>query len=236
MIEYSNSLDSKKRRLANEHKLLDDLCENNEIISYEVIGNYSSNLPPTSYLITYNIKTIVNILADQSPVYKEGGHEVKINFPPGYPGSNAPPKCIANTDVWHPNIGFHSPANKGRICINAKALGAWHTLDMLVLRIGDMLQYKNYFAENKDPFPEDAKVAKWVREYAEPRGIIGKNKPIDTTPLRSKEFDISVKLKESESANPTFDWDYDIKVKNNPEDENQNSCDDEWIMDIKLRK
>jgi len=54
--------------------------------------------------------------------------------------------------------------------------------------MGEIIQYKNYLAENIPPYPEDATVAKWVLNYAEPNGIVSiKDKiPVDNSNL--KEF------------------------------------------------
>ena len=70
--------------------------------------------------------------------------------------------------------------HKGRICTNAKALGKTFTIDQLALRIGEMIQYKNYHAAHTYPFPEDEEVAKWVREFAEPQDIVNYMKGIGT--------------------------------------------------------
>ena len=42
-----------------------------------------------------------------------------------------------------------------------------------------MIQYKNYHAKlGQDPYPEDVEAAKWVTNYAEPRGLIDYRKEI----------------------------------------------------------
>lgn len=168
--------DPRDKRLAKEHELIDELCGRSVKISYEIVKQ-DPGFPPEGYKIIYdNVKSIVGVRRDGSPVYGMH-HEVEIIFPPAYPGAEGDPKCRMLTDIWHPNIRSKDPA-KGRICINSKALGAWHTLDMLSLRIGHMLQYKNYHALNVKPWPEDAEVAKWVRDYAEPKGIVNKDQGV----------------------------------------------------------
>ena len=77
------------------------------------------------------------------------------------------------SDLWHPNIKWDGKF-KGRICGNTKEYGKGYDLVQLVYRIGEILQYKNYHAENTPPFPEDSMVAKWVKEYAEPNKIVDK--------------------------------------------------------------
>jgi hypothetical protein len=53
------------------------------------------------------------------------------------------------------------------------------SLNEVVISLGEMVQYKRYHAEWTPPYPLDREVAKWVLEYAEPKGILNKNKPID---------------------------------------------------------
>jgi hypothetical protein len=57
------------------------------------------------------------------------------------------------------------------------------TLDMLVIALGHMIQYKKYHARHESPFPIDHEVAEWVLEYAEKRGIVGEGKPYDKRAL-----------------------------------------------------
>ena len=161
------------QRLAFDYDKMLTLSKQTDLISFELI-NHNSSLPPEHYKISYNIKSIVSINEDQSPNY--GNHHIaEIKLPASYPA--VPPICYMKTDVWHPNIRS-SGSYKGRICINNKAIGFWQTLDMLVIQIGEMLQYKNYHALHVSPFPEDPVVAKWVREYAEPNGLVDSNKNV----------------------------------------------------------
>lgn len=176
--DYNKLRDPRDKRLAREHELIDELCGRSSKISYEIVKQVPG-FPPEGYKIIYrDIRSIVGTNPDDSPVYRTH-HEAEIIFPPAYPGADGAPRCRMLTDTWHPNIRSKEPA-KGRICINSKALGAWHTLDMLTMRIGQMLQYRNYHALDEDPWPEDAEVARWVREYAEPHGVVDKAKKIYT--------------------------------------------------------
>ena len=192
---YANPRDN---RLALEHQLLRALCNQSEVISYTAVERKGA-LPPEKYLISYKLKSIISIDNDQNPVFGYN-HQAVITIPPEFP-LGGQPICYMKTSLWHPNIKY-SGHYAGRICINAQALGHWHTLDMLVLRIGQMLQYKNYHAINIQPYPEDAEVARWVREYAEPNDIVNREKRIfiDDTPLinpedTSKPEDIRSKIK-----------------------------------------
>jgi ubiquitin-protein ligase len=173
-------LPPRERRLAKDHIELHELCERSDRISYEILKQVGK-MPPEAYKVHFKVKSIIDI--DDQKMPKFGSmHTARIEFPPEYPGDDGKPMCYMLTDTWHPNIK-HAGDYVGRICVDAKSLGAWHSLEMLVLRIGEILQYKNYLAENVPPYPEDEKVAQWVRNFAEPKGLIGPNKPVDKNNL-----------------------------------------------------
>lgn len=161
------------RRLAKEHLALAQLCEKTNRITYSVSN--SGKLPPENYIIGYHVKSIVGIDDNRNPIY-ETYHEVEVSFPSGYP-TTAASKIYMKTPAWHPNIKWKGNF-KGRICGNTTEFGKLFLLDNLALRIGEILQYKNYHAEQIAPFPEDEEVARWVREYAEPNDIVSNEKGI----------------------------------------------------------
>lgn len=166
-------------RLAREHQILHQLAlANPTILEYEIDKLhpvYPS--PPSSYKIKYKVKSIVILDPQEMPVFGKE-HIMHIHLPKDYPIQTADCKMI--TKAWHPNIS----SERGTICTNHKEGGPLFWIDDLVIRIGEYLQYKKYMAENKDPWPEDQKVAKWVREFAEPKGLFNKEeyKFIDNTP------------------------------------------------------
>jgi len=173
-----SSLKGKERRRAKDHIELHELCARSDKIAYEV-KRRKGDKPPESYLIFYNgIRSIVGIDHLHYPIFGET-HIVRIDLPEEYPNAGSMPLCFMETDIWHPNIKSSGPA-KGHICINPGKLGAWQDLYMLIIRIGEIIQYKNYLAEQVPPFPEDEVVAQWVRDFAEPKGIVNYQKKIAT--------------------------------------------------------
>lgn len=171
--------DPRLRCLAKEHLQLASL--RSDVITWEVIETISPLRIPIVYYVHFRIKTIVGIQPDNSPIY--GNHHILELAPPElYPLESC--KITMKTDVWHPNIKSEGKF-KGRVCGNTNDFGLTYDLYQLILRIGEILQYKNYHAEHTPPFPEDSKVAQWVLEYAEPNGIVDKNREIcvDDTPL-----------------------------------------------------
>lgn len=173
-----NKLTPHYERLAHDHEALHEMCARTDKVVYRILKQ-EKNLPPEKYEITYRVKSIVGIDQSQQPIYGNE-HRVEITITGNYLIEGA--KCFATSKVWHPNIRFHNMPI-GKICVNQKVLGSWHSLEQLVIFIGEMLQYKNYHAIDTDPFPEDMEVARWVRNFAEPQGIIGSNKPVDARNL-----------------------------------------------------
>ena len=153
-------------RFAKEHMGLHRLCQWSEYIDYEVKGEKAPVY--STFELTYHVKSIIGVDDDFNPKFGEK-HVVEIQLPANYP--QEPARCKALSDVWHPNIKWHGNY-KGRICTNNKEFGKLFSLAELALRVGEMLQYKNYHAFNTPPYPEDEKVARWVREFAEDKGII----------------------------------------------------------------
>ncbi len=167
------------KRLAKDHLSMFEL--DSDVIEWEVIETRSPLKIPCVYHVHFLFRSITAINNDQTPVYGFK-HTARITFPPRYPIEA--PELYMQTNVWHPNIKSDGKY-KGRICGNTKGFGLGFDLYLLIIRIGEILQYKQYHAENTPPFPEDIHSAKWVMAYAEPNGIVNKYKDIviDNTPL-----------------------------------------------------
>lgn len=108
--------------------------------------------PPERYYVTYYCRSLIRLAGQQQPSCSSR-HQVEIYLHRDYP--RRPPALKWLTDIFHPNI--LPPLMNGGVCI-----GWWsasETLDMLCLRIGEMLQFKSYSLN--DPLYEEA--AAWVR-------------------------------------------------------------------------
>ena len=158
------------KRLKKEWSKIQELVRRSSKISVKVLKETRKSRLPEKIEVTYNIKSIVGIDNSKKPIY-DYQHIAQITLPKKYPSVEFPPIPFMISDTWHPNIKSSNP-QKGHICVNSKALAGHLGLDDLILRIGEILQYKNYLAEDIEPYPEDLKVAEWVREYAEPNGIV----------------------------------------------------------------
>lgn len=161
-----------EKRIAIEYNALLDLKDKSSKFDFEVIG--TTGKVPTEYRIVYFLKSIVDIDDQLNPIlgYK---HVVTIKLSPKYPLER--PVVNAETPIWHPNVRWDGRF-KGSFSLDIGSISAWHDLTMLIIHIASLLQWKNYHAELTAPYPEDIKVAKWVRNYAEPNQIVDKYKNI----------------------------------------------------------
>lgn len=166
--KVGKQLDPLEQRLAREHMLVESLCQNHSAITYKL--PFPDTLPPRDYRITFTgLSTIVRVDSDMLPVFGET-HVLEIHLPSGFPAEA--PVCYMASEIWHPNIQADEGPYQGRICGNTEGFGAHYSLDDLILRIESMLKYEIYHAELRFPYPEDENIARWVREYAEPLGIV----------------------------------------------------------------
>jgi len=168
-------------RYADDHMRIYELWRSSDVIDYEVVETVTPLEIPVVYHIHYNLRTITGVDDFRLPIYGNT-HILKLSIKHDYPTKS--PKAYMITPVWHPNIKWDGPY-KGRVCVNSKGFGVEFSLDMIVLRIGEILQYKNYLAEFRYPYPEDENVAAWVREIGEPQRIIDKKNKLftDDVPL-----------------------------------------------------
>jgi hypothetical protein len=164
----AKTMDPLERRLAIEHLELITLCQEEPGISCKLTNQGS--LPPRDFRITFtDLPSIVCLDGDMLPVFGDT-HVLEIHLPSGFPVEA--PVCYMASEIWHPNIQSEEGPYQGRICGNTEGFGAYYSLQELVLRIRAMLRYEIYHAGLKFPYPEDENVARWVREYAEPLGIV----------------------------------------------------------------
>lgn len=170
------------KRMAKEHLAIAEM--KSDRIKWRVKEKVTHLNIPNKYEVDFFVKSIVGINTDLSPIYSNK-HTVEIELPTNFPRDSFKAKTLTN--IWHPNIKWEGPT-KGRICMNNRKLGKSYDLYWLVLRLGEIIQYKNYWAENLPPYPEDAKVAKWILEYAEPRNIINWKKKIAVDDSNLKEY------------------------------------------------
>jgi ubiquitin-protein ligase/RNA polymerase subunit RPABC4/transcription elongation factor Spt4 len=164
-------------RLAIEYTHLMNVAARSEFIQVEPV-DVQPGWPPEKYVVTYTCRGIVGIDETGAPRYGDH-HQVKMYLSSDYPLREPYLKWL--TPIWHPNIDHEEPHH---VCTNnVQNYWAGKPLSELVQVMGEMVQYKRYHAEWSPPYPLDREAAKWVVEHAEPRGIVGRDKPVDDRPL-----------------------------------------------------
>lgn len=164
-------------RLAIEYTKLMNLAARSSVIEIQPV-EMQPGWPPEKYIITYRCRGIASIDEQQLPQVSEL-HQVSMYMGSDYPLKE--PYLRWMTPIWHPNIEHLEPHH---VCTNnVQNWFAAKPLAELVLAMGEMVQYKHYHAKWVSPFPLDRAAAEWVLNVAEPKGILGPNKPFDEQPL-----------------------------------------------------
>ena len=120
------------KRLYAEWQRMLILNDNSELVEVQALGD-----PPEKYIVTFSCKGLIWNEKESEPSIGEN-HRMKIYLHKNFP--RFPPKLTWLTDIFHPNI--LPPSKNGGVCI-----GNWtpaETLDQLCIRIGEMIQYRNF--------------------------------------------------------------------------------------------
>ena len=166
------AFDPRQARLKKERLAVEKLNGESDYVRVTPIDIVEGS-EPERYRVAFSCRGISAIDASRSPVYSDY-HEVLIVCDDFFPSDV--PKLRWETPIWHPNIQHIEPK---AVCVNKPEwLGGMGLVDLIRLMF-EMVQYKNYHADaDTRPFPLDLDVAKWVREYAEPSGIVDKSRGI----------------------------------------------------------
>ena len=136
------------RRLLADVQSLRDEFAGHPAIDIEALGWD----PPEQYRITYRVPGVSLDPAGQPVIVDE--HQVLVTLGSGYPRQK--PFCTCETQVFHPNFG----RNAGdEICIGDYWTPA-QTLADIVIKIGEMLQYREYNTLS----PLNGTAARWASE------------------------------------------------------------------------
>ncbi len=172
-------LSGRERRLQYEWQKMEEHLSCRSDLSYEVLAKSMCGMP-TSYLITYRVRSICGIEHPEtpeepnSPLFADE-FLMQIDLPDNYPCIDGVP-CFhflthdaAGHPIphpWHPNIRYYGEY-AGRVCLNFP--DTYTDLVWAVERVAHYLRYDLYHAKMEPPFPEDHQVAKWVVEQGEPK-------------------------------------------------------------------
>ena len=131
------------RRLQADFENMQQLASDSDLISF--VGN---GRPPDRYVVTYRCKGLVK---DGPRIQMSEHHQVEITLHQQYP--DTAPQLRQLTPIFHPN--FRGAA----ICINAQDWTPRESLVDLVLRLGNMIVYRNYNPNS----PLDSDAAQWAQ-------------------------------------------------------------------------
>lgn len=149
-------------RLEEDYKKMQELVKKSPFITFKTSGEY----PPNRYIVTYTCKGIKMDELSKG-IVTINFHQIEIYLPTTYP--RVRPNLEWLTSIYHPNIGTNN-----QVC-----LGGWapsESLDRLCVRLGEMIQYKNF--DEYDPI--NASAAAWALKNHD-------KLPIDPRPLESDE-------------------------------------------------
>lgn len=182
--------DPRQARLRTERLRMEQLNKDSDYVRVKALDVLEGS-EPEHYRVTFICRGITGIDSARRPTYGDK-HEVEILCDDDFPSDV--PRLRWVTPIWHPNIQHREP--KG-VCVNkAEWLGGMG-LDDLCRLMFEMVQYKNYHATYNKPFPLDSEVAKWVLEYAEPKGVVDKKRKVSvddkpfTRPTETKNITVS---------------------------------------------
>lgn len=114
---------------------------------YVKVDPIGVTMPPEKYIVTYRIPGLRWDPSSGRPV-KSFEHIAELYLHSDYPREK--PKCVLRTPIWHPNFGQY-------ICIGDH-WAAGETLVDIIVKIGDMIQYKDYNPKS----PLNAEAARWA--------------------------------------------------------------------------
>lgn len=167
----------RQRRRQYEYQQLMKFAEGRGDIDIAVTRQDADGIP-CAYIVTYHIHSICGVRDNQTPIFADC-FLMTIDIPEDYPQVDAPPRfhfvreCSA-TDIhcpipWHPNIRYYGEMS-GHVCINQ--LNTFTDICWGVERVALYLRYELYHALLESPYPEDLKVAEWVRHIGEPNDYV----------------------------------------------------------------
>lgn len=158
------------RRLIMDAKQIQDEFVGHGHVAVEPLGSE----PPERYRVTYRIRGVMLDASGQQPVFREE-HVVEVRLGATYPRDK--PMFLMQTPIFHPNFG---PRVGDEVCIGDAWTAAQPLCD-LILKVGDMIQYREYNV--KAPLNSDA--ARWVR-HSEATGVF----PVGSVPLCEPEVEV----------------------------------------------
>jgi ubiquitin-protein ligase len=160
-----SSYSARDVRLAHEHQQLLALERAaGNLLSVQMLG---TNLDaPDSYRIRFCCQGIARLDANRNPVFRDE-HRVVIVCGPDYPATF--PLIGFETPIWHPDVGID-----GTPTLRDLVWGDRQTLVDVCAALYDLIRYRTYTC-GREESSVNIEAACWVREVAEPRGLVDRN-------------------------------------------------------------
>jgi ubiquitin-protein ligase len=144
-MDVATAMNARIRRLyADYQKILDEFTGHPHIEVTPIQGD-----PPEAYQVIYRLIGLRLDRATNRPV-RVREHRARIYLHQSYPREK--PKCVMDTECFHPNIGPY-------ICID-DYWAAGESIADVIIQIGEMIQYRNY--NTKSPLNPIA--ARWAEQ------------------------------------------------------------------------
>jgi hypothetical protein len=172
-------------RLESDFYSLSGLRDSSDFIDFTASGS-----PPDRYVLRFTCRGLTWDSARNEPVESED-HKVQLDLHSEYP--RRPPYVQMLTPIFHPNM--LSPERGGGVCFNATIWSPQEKLNDFVLRLGHMIQYKNYWAEPTGPRFLDSAAASWARQN------------VDRLPIDSRDL-----IRDSSFVKVVTDEDVEIRI------------------------
>jgi ubiquitin-protein ligase len=165
-MDVATAMTARLRRLyADYQKILDEFTGHPHIEVRPIRGN-----PPEEYLVTYHVTGLRLDRLTNRPV-RVREHRARIYLHQNYPREK--PKCVMETECFHPNIGPY-------ICIDDYWAAGENIADVII-QIGEMIQYRNYNTRS----PLNPIAARWAEQN---RRLL----PVGNVDLYQPEVDIDL--------------------------------------------
>jgi ubiquitin-protein ligase len=163
----------REARLRVERESLERLNQKSDHVRVQAI-NGRPGREPVHYRVTFLCRGIAGIDSQNNPIYSDW-HQVDINCDEEFPADV--PRLRWMTPIWHPGIQHQEPKN---VWINKAKWLDGMGLEDLCLDMFEMVEYKIYHAALTKAYPLNHEAARWVTEFAEPRGIVDNRRGIFT--------------------------------------------------------
>lgn len=165
-------------------RLSAELAELEQIRCPAIAFRRPGAIPFTRLYVTYHIRSVVGLDAQGEPLYRDR-HDLVIDIPPEYPELAPVVRMVAGSPPpFHPNFWSHG-ANYGLVCTHGGGIALadpGETLALLVVRVGQMLQYDPQLIQVHQGPNDEA--ARWYHAHRNQPGLFPTDRQVLPLPGR----------------------------------------------------